>query len=163
MSLLSLTGEDNAMQFPNVRMHMVLILALLLFSWSALAQDKIEREVMIHKNVKLVILAPAQEIPEDITSQFKSFQPIFEEVLKQNTADQADECSLTLRLSIGIKEIGAGKSKRPQASVSAFRRNSKQEYLGKLILYSYATSGLVNKEETEQFLKKQILDPAECK
>jgi hypothetical protein len=30
------------------------------------------------------------------------------------------------------------------------------------ILYSYLSAGPVNKEETEQFLKKQILDCAIC-
>ena len=148
------------MQFLNIRMH--LVLAFLIISWSVWAQDKIEREVEIHKNVKLIIMASAPDTPAEIVSQYRSFLPIFEDVLKQGTKDQSDECSLTLRLSFGIKEIGAAKVKRPMARVTAFRRNSKQEFLGTLILYSYANAGLVNKEETDQFLKKQILEPAEC-
>ena len=148
------------MQFSSIRMH--LVLALLIFPVGVWAQEKVEREVEIHKNVKLTILAATPDTPEDLGGQYRSFLPIFEEVLKQNTKDQSDECSLTLRLSFGIKEIGSAKVKRPMAKVTAFRRNSKQEFLGTLILYSYATSGLVNKEETEQFLKKQILEPAEC-
>jgi hypothetical protein len=161
MTPLSVNGEDYAMQFPNVRMHMVL--ALLIFSWGVCAQEKTDRDVEIHKNVKLIITAPAPDIPEDIANQYRGFLPILEEVLKQDTSDQSDECSLTLRVAIGIKEIGSAKTKRPMARVTAFRRNSKQEYIGSFILYSYATSGPVNKEETDQFLKKQILDPAECK
>jgi hypothetical protein len=148
------------MQFPNIRMH--LVLAFLIIPWSVWAQEKVEREVEIHKNVKLTIMTAAPDIPAEISSQFRSFLPIFEDVLKQNTKDQSDECYLTLRLSFGLKEIGAAKVKRPMARVNAFRRNSKQEFLGTFILYSYATAGLVNKEETEQFLKKQILEPAEC-
>jgi len=161
MTPWSLIGEIDAMQFPKVRIHMVL--ALLVLSWSVLAQEKIDRDVQIHKNVKLIILAPAPDIPEDITTQYKSFIPVMEEALKESIGDQTDECGLTIRLSIGVKEIGSAKVKRPMARVTAYRRNSRQEYVGTLILYSYTTQGLVNKEETEQFLKKQILDPAECK
>ncbi len=148
------------MQFSSIRMH--LVLALLIFPISAWAQDKVEREAEIHKNVKLIVMATPPETPQDIAGQYRSFMPIFEDVLKQSIKDQPDDCSLTLRLSFGIKEIGSGKVKRPLAKVTAFRRNSRQEFLGTFILYSYATASLVNKEETEQFLKKQILEPAEC-
>jgi len=161
MTPLSVIGEDDVMQFPKVRMHMVL--ALLVFSWGVWAQVKTDRDVEIHKNAKLIVTAPAPDIPEDIAKQYQTFLPIFEEVLKASLPDQSDECALTLRVSIGVKEIGAAKVKRPMARISAFRRNSRQEYVGSFILYSYMTSGMVSKEETEQFLKKQILDPAECK
>jgi hypothetical protein len=154
-------GEEGNMQVPKVRT--LIVLSLLLLSWSVLAQEKTDRDVEIHKNVKLVILAPAPDIPEDIAAQYKSFLPIFEEALKQGIKDQSEDCSLTLRVSIAVKEVGSAKTKRPMARISAFRRNSRQEYIGSLILYSYATAGLVNKDETEQFLIKQILDPAECK
>lgn len=160
MTPLSVSGEDDVMQFPNVRMPIALV--LLVFSWSVWAQEKTDRDVEIHKNVKLVITAAAPDIPDDIANQYQGFLPIFQEALKQDTKDQSDECSLTLRIAIAVKEIGSGKIKRPMARVTAFRRNSKQEYVGTFILYSYATSGPVNKEETEQFLKKQILEPSEC-
>jgi hypothetical protein len=140
-----------------------MVLALLVFSWGVWAQVKTDRDVEIHKNAKLIVTAPAPDIPEDIAKQYQTFLPIFEEVLKASLPDQSDECALTLRVSIGVKEIGAAKVKRPMARISAFRRNSRQEYVGSFILYSYMTSGMVSKEETEQFLKKQILDPAECK
>jgi hypothetical protein len=148
------------MQSPIIRIH--LVLAFLIISWSVWGQEKVEREVEIHKNVKLAIMAVAPDTPTELSSQYRGFLPIFEDVLKQSTKDQPDECSLTIRLAFGIKEIGAARVKRPMARVSAFRRNSKQEFLGTFILYSYATSGLVNKEETELFLTKQILEPAEC-
>ena len=149
------------MQFRNIPMFAVL--AFLLFSLSVWSQEKIDREVEIHKNVKLIELASAPDIPVDMTKQCLSFLPVFEEALKENTTDQPDECSLTLRVTCGIREIGSSKIQRPMARVTAFRRNSRQEYLGTFILYSYVTAGPVNKEETTQFLKKQILEPAECR
>jgi hypothetical protein len=148
------------MQFPKIRTH--LILALLFFSWSVLAQENTGREVQIHKNVKLIEMPAAPDIPEDIAAQQRSFGPIFEQALKKSTADETDECALTIRLALGIKEIGAAKTKRPIARVTAFRKGAKQEFVGTLILYSYVTSGMVNTEETEQFLKKQILEPSTC-
>ena len=96
-------------------------------------------------------MAPTPDTPEDILKQFQGFLPILEDSLKEITADQSDECSLIIRVAAGIKEIGSAKVKRPMARITAFRRNSKQEYLGTLILYSYVTSGPVNKEEAVQF------------
>jgi hypothetical protein len=141
---------------------MFLILAALLFPWAVWSQENVEREVSIRNNVKLVILAPAQDIPEGIQKQYHAFLPTFEQVLKENTTAQSDECALTLRIAAGLKEIGALKVRRPFVRVAAFRRNSRQEYVGTLLLFSYSTSGPVNAEETAQFLKKQVLEPAEC-
>jgi hypothetical protein len=149
------------MQFPKTLFSM--LLAFLFFSWSVRAQDKIDREVEIHKNVKLVVYSPGSDIPEDMAKMYQGFLPTLEASLKEITAAQSDECSLTLRVSAAVKEIGAAKTKRPQAKVTAFRRNSKQEYQGTFILYSYVNTGPVNKEETSTFLKKQILEPSECK
>jgi len=145
------------------KVPMLLALAFLFCAWSVWAQESIDREVEIHKNIKLVMITPAAETPQDVLSQYKSFLPIFEEALKDSTADQSDDCALTLRVTASVKEVGAAKVKRPMARITAFRRNSKQEYVGSLILYSYVNSGPVNKEETGQFLKKQILEPAECR
>jgi hypothetical protein len=146
------------------KVPMFLALAFLFCAWSVWAQDNIiDREVEIHKNIKLVMLTPAADTPQDMVTQYKTFLPIFEQALKEGTADQSDECALTLRITAGFKEVGAAKVKRPLARVTAFRRNSRQEYVGSFILYSYVTSGPVNKEETGQFLKKQILEPAECR
>jgi hypothetical protein len=149
------------MQFPKILISTTA--AVLLFSWTAWAQDKIDKEVEIHKNIKLVVFATAGDIPEDVVKQYQSFLPILEASLKEVTSDQSDDCSLTLRVAAAVKEVGSAKTKRPQAKISAFRRNSKQEYQGAFILYSYINSGPVNKEETNNFLKKQILEPAECR
>jgi hypothetical protein len=141
---------------------MIAALAFVFIPWNVRAQDS--REIEIRKNVKLVEMALPTDIPSDIAGQYRSFLPILEQSLKDATTDQSDECAITFRVSAGIKEVGAAKVKRPLANVTAFRRNSKQEYLGSFILYSYINAGPVNKEETSQFLKKQILEPAgECR
>jgi hypothetical protein len=90
------------------------------------------------------------------------FLPMLRDVLRENTKDQADEKSLVLNVAAGIREVGSAKIKRAQARVTSFCRKSKKEYIGNFILHSYATNGPVNKEETEQFLRKQILEPLEC-
>ena len=157
----SLIVRDEVMQFPKTLFSLLLV--CLFLSWTAWAQEKTDRELDIRKNIKLIELNVGSDIPEDLVKQYKTFLPIFEESLKENTTDQSDDCSLTLRVSAGIREIGAAKTKRPKAHVTAFRRNSRQEYVGDFILYSYVNAGPVNKEETSQFLKKQILEPAECR
>jgi hypothetical protein len=149
------------MQFPKTLASMILV--LLLFSWSVWAQEKADREIEIHKNVKLIELGISPDIPENVTNQYRAFLPILEDSLKESTTTQPDECSLTIRVNAGLKEIGSAKTKRPLAKITAYRRNSKQEYVGQFILYSYINSGPVNKDETIQFLKKQILEPAECR
>jgi hypothetical protein len=148
------------MQFRNILIFVGL--ASLCSSWSLWAQEKPEREVDIHKNVKLVHMTAGPGIPEGVLGEYKKFLPVLEEALKENTTDQSDECALTLRVAVGFKEVGAAKVQRPQARFTAFRRNSRQEYVGNFVLYSYVNSGLVNKAETAQFLTKQILEPAAC-
>lgn len=148
------------MQFPRTLILPGLL--VLLFSGIVWSQDKTEREATIQNNVKLVVIAPTPDMPESIQKQYRAFLPIFEQVLKENITTQSDECSLTLRIAPGVKEIGAAKVQRPLVRVTAFRRNSRQEYVSTLLLYSYASSGPVSKEETAQFLKKQVLEPAEC-
>jgi hypothetical protein len=160
MISLNLTGEDATMQFPKIQTH--LILGILVFSWSVWAQENTGREVQIHKNVKLIEMPAPADIPEDIIAQCKTFAPIFEQALKKTTSDETDECSLTIRITMGVKEIGSAKTKRPTARVTAFRKGAKQEFVGTLILYSFVNAGMLNAEETEQFLKKQILEPAAC-
>jgi hypothetical protein len=147
------------MKVPNIRLF--LTLAFLLFSCTVLAQEK-GREVEIRKNVKLVEMSPAPETPDDLIKEYQTFLPMLIQSLKESTTDQSDECTLTLRVNAGFKAVGAAKIKRPTADITAFRKNAKTEYSGRLILYSYITSGPVSKEEASQFLKKQILDVAEC-
>ena len=149
------------MQYPRILAPMVL--AFVLLPCTLWAQDKVVREVEIHRNVKLVQLGVDPQVPDEMVKQYQSFLPILEDSLKESTTDQSDECSLTVRVTAGIKEIGSAKTKRPLARISAFRRNSRQEYQGNFLLYSYTTASPVNKEETIVWLKKQILDPAECR
>jgi len=148
------------MKFP--KFYVFATLAFLLFSWGAWGQEESNREIDLHKNVKLIELAIPDDIPEDVIQDYKNFLPILEESLKENTEDQSDECALTIRITVETKEIGSAKTIRPMASITAFRKNSKQEFLGSFLLYSYINSGPVDKEETTSFLKKQILDPVAC-
>ena len=147
------------MQFP--KMFASLLLGFLFFSWSLPAQDE-GREVQVHKNVKLIVMPLSSDIPQEIAAQHKSFTPIFEQALKAGTQDESDACALTIRVTFGFKEIGAAKTRRPTARVTAFRKGARQEFIGTMIVYSYVNEGMVNVEETEQFLKKQILEPAAC-
>lgn len=149
------------MQSPNFRM--LTVIAVLLLPATVFAQNKTDREIDIHENVKLEIMVVPSDVPEDMAKQFRLFIPILEEVLKKTTTDQSTACSLTIRATAGFKEIGSRKVKRPTAIISAFRRSSRQEFIGTFILHSYTSDGLVDNEETEQFLKKQILEPAACR
>jgi hypothetical protein len=137
-------------------------LTFLLFSWNVEAQNSSNVEIDIHENVTLIQTAISPDIPEDMVAEYQKFLPIFKEVLEENTSDETDACRLTIRIEAGFREIGSAKVKRAVARITAYRRNSKQEYVGSFILHSYLTDGLVNREETEQFLKIQILDPAKC-
>jgi hypothetical protein len=121
-----------------------------------------DRETEIRKNIKLIEESASPDIPADLAAQYQNFIPIFKDALKAVTKDQPDDSVLIIRIGAGFKEVGAAKVKRAQARVSAFCRNSKQEFVGNFLLYSYLTSGPVNKEEAEQFLKKQILEPLDC-
>ncbi len=161
MAQASLIWEGVSMQFPKIRLFA--ILTVLVFSWSASAQNKTSREIDIHENAKLEVMAVSSNIPEDMAEQFRLFLPILEEVLGEITTDQSAACALTIKVAAGFKEIGSAKTKRPTAVITAFRRNSRQEYVGTFILHSYVSDGLVSKEETEQFLTKQILEPAVCR
>ncbi len=161
MAAGSLMGEGEFMTFPTIRI--ISVLAVLLLPWGVWAQNKIQQEIQIHKNVKLIEMAPEADLPEAVANEYQKFLPLLQEVLKENTTDQSDECSLTIRVTPGFKEIGSAKVQRPTARITAFRRNSRQEYVGTLILYSYINSGSLNKEEVAQFLTKQILEPAVCR
>jgi hypothetical protein len=148
------------MKFPKFQVF--LALAFLIFAWSAWGQEITNREIDIHKNVKLIESAIPDDYPQEMAQDFKNFLTILEASLKENTTDQSDACALTAKVAAAIKEVGAAKTKRPMASISAFRKNSKQEFFGNFLLYSYVNSGPINKEETTNFLKKQILDPVAC-
>jgi len=57
------------MRFRNVSVFAARIPA---FSCSSWAQDEVIREAAIHNNVKMTALAPAKDIPEDISTQFRN-------------------------------------------------------------------------------------------
>lgn len=148
-----------------MRLSKVLVLIVILFlgcSWIVCAQDNLDREVVINKNVKLFITGAHSEIPAGIAGQYSAFLPLLEAVLKENVSSQSDNCELTIKVAPIVKEIGSAKTKRAAAKITAYRKNAKQEFIGTLILYSYINSGPVTKEETQHFLQKQILDPCEC-
>ncbi len=145
-----------------IMVPMMAILAALAFWPKAGAQESPDREIMLHQNVKLTEVAAKASIPAALSSQYRKFLPTFEEVLKANTQDHTDEKRLVIRVEAGVKEIGSAKTKRAVALVTAFCRNSRREFVGSLILHSYVTNGPVNKEEIEQFLRKQILEHLVC-
>jgi hypothetical protein len=137
----------------------MLLVVMLLFFCSVGAQDKTEREIEIHKNVRLVILAIPQKLPEEFKDRYQQFLPLFEEALKENTSEQALESALTFRVIPDIKEIGSAKTNRVIARITGYRKNSNKEFIGDLLLHSYATGKTVSKEEIGTFLKRSILAP----
>jgi hypothetical protein len=130
--------------------------ALIIATQIAPAQD---RETDIKKNVKLIEMPITIDLVADSAKQFL---PILRDSIKEAVPETTDECALTLRVQVAVKEVGAAKIKRPMARITAYRKNSRQEFVGDFILYSFVNAGPVNKEETVQFLKKQILASAEC-
>ena len=62
------------MRIPKIRL--ITVFAVLILSWSALAQNKTEREIKIHENVKLEIMVAPSDIPEDMKEQFRLFIPV---------------------------------------------------------------------------------------
>jgi hypothetical protein len=148
------------MRLPIVPLSAVL--AALSLSINIRAQENWDRETEIHRNVRLIEITVMPSVPADLSSQYQKFLPMFRDLLKEITRDQADEKSLSIQIAAGVKEVGSAKTKRAQARVTAFCRNSRKEYVGSLILHSYASNGPVNRDETEQFLRKLILEPMEC-
>lgn len=126
------------------------------------AQGKIDRETMVHRNVKLIEMAVSADIPANLANQYRKLLPMFKEVLKRNTRDLPEGKRMLIRVAAGVKEVGSVKTERALAHVTSSCRNSTKEYVGSLILHSYLTNGPVNEEETEIFLRKNILEPLDC-
>ena len=145
--------------FKSVRA--TLLSSLLLLPLCAKAQERTGSEVDIHSNVRLI----AMPIPEDMPGEFKAKYLLFlqqlKESIKAKTSERTPENALTFQVRSGVKEVGSNKTKRPMASVVAFRKDSKSEYRGDILLYSYATGEAISKEEIDKFLAKQILNPLE--
>ena len=140
----------------------ILAMVVLGLPGTAEAQGTANREIELHKNVRLVILQPLTNLPEKSEAEFQRFLPLLQEALTVLTSDEDSECALTFRVAAGIKEVGSAKVKRVFARVSAYRRHSDQEYMARIYLHSYATNGPVNKKEITEFVKEQVLGPAKC-
>jgi hypothetical protein len=138
-----------------------LFFSVLMFTGNLASQQQIIRETTIHKNVRLIEMAMPKDVPEELKANYREFLPQFEEVLVANTADQPSDREITFRITPDIKEIGAAKTKRVIVRIAAFRRNSTMEFVGNLMLYSYATGEKTSRDEIEQCLMKQLLGPLE--
>jgi len=134
-----------------------IFLILMLLAGSLAAQEG--SEITVHKNVRLIEMAIPENIPKELADKYRAFLPVFEKTLIENTSEQTSENAITFRVVPGIKEIGSAKTKRVYARITAYRKNSKNEYVGSLLLHNYATGKLVSKEEIAQFLAQQILKP----
>jgi hypothetical protein len=137
----------------------ILLGFMLLLGGSLGAQEKAEKEIDIHQNVKLIQMAVPKDIPDELRNKYQKFLPLFVEALKEHTTERSSENALTVRIVPGVKEIGSAKIKRVFAKVTAYRKHAKNEYVGSLLLHNYAKGELINKEEIGQFLTKQILNP----
>ena len=141
----------------------ILVLLLLLPCWSIKAQEQAARETDIHNNVRLIEMPMPQDMPEEFRAKYQSFLTQLKTALKENTTEREAASFLTIQVRPGIKEIGSNKTKRPMASIAAFKKDSKTEYFGDILLYSYATGADINKEEIEKFLTVQILNPLQLR
>jgi hypothetical protein len=132
---------------------------LLLLAAGLAAQQNSAHEIEIHKNVKLIEMAIPQDMPKEFTAKYQAFLPLFEEALKEKTSEQTADKALTFRIVPGVREIGSSKTKRVFARITAYRTRAKTEFVGNLLLHSYATGETVSKDEIGSFLAKQILNP----
>lgn len=139
------------------------IALILVFALAVGAQERLaQQDVDVHKNVKLTKVAAPADTPEEFTKEYQAFLPVLEEVVKATTSDETDDCALMIRVSLVIKEVGSKKIKRAIAQVAAARKNSKNEYISTLMLYSYVSEGPVSKDEVTQFFTQRVLGPAKC-
>ena len=134
---------------------LLMILSLPLFNVEA--QEKADNETDIHKNVKLLEMPIPPNMPEDFKAKYQIFLGQLKEVLKEKTGERSSESALTIQVRAGVKEVGSKKTKQPAARVTAFRRDSKVEWVSIMLLHSYATGEPINNEEIEKFLPLQIL------
>jgi hypothetical protein len=95
--------------------------------------------------------------------RFLDFLPMFEGVAKENTPGRTPECALTIQIEPIIKTVTFGKEEqRVKALVTIFRKGATREFFGELLIHSYITGGLVDKEETAKFLHQLLLAPLIC-
>jgi hypothetical protein len=137
----------------------VLFMLFFLPLCSAEAQEKADSETDIHNNVKLLEMPIPPTIPEDFKAKYQIFIGRLKQALKEKTSERSSTSALTIQVCAGIREVGSSRTQQPAARVTAFRKDSKNEYVANFLLYSYATGETVNKEEIERFLTMQILNP----
>lgn len=126
-----------------------------------MAQDKVGFEVDIRSNVRLVTMPIPEDMPQDFKTKYLLFLQQLKESIKAKTAEHTAADALVFQVRPGVKEIGAAKTKRPMASIVAYRKDSKSEFRGDILLYSYSTGENVSREEIDKFLAKQIITPME--
>ena len=158
---LSLILEGLVVKYNEL--IVLLSLALLSFPWIIRAQGAKDREIELHKNVKLIEMPAPADLPEELVGKYQQFLPVLEDVLREITDAEPSECALTIRVAAGMKEIGTAKVKGVFTSVTAFRQKSNREFTGRLYLHSFVSGETVSKEEAREFLQKQILSPARCR
>jgi hypothetical protein len=142
----------------RIRISM-LFLFLVLPLGNVRAQEKAESEIDIHSNVRLIEMPVPQDMPEEFRGKYQVFMQQLKAALKEKTSERSSASALTIQVRPGIKEVGLNKTKRPMASITAYKKDSKNEFCGDILLHSYATGETINKEEIEKFLTRQILDP----
>lgn len=153
--------ESNLMRgnrMKSIRYSVLFMLFSLPFC-SVVAQEKAERETDIHDNVKLLEMPVPPNIPEEFRAKYQLFLGRLKQALKDKTSERSSASALVIQVCPGIREVGTSKTKQPAARITAFKKDSKSEYVANVLLYSYATGETVNKEEIERLLALQILNP----
>lgn len=138
---------------------LLVVAALLVFSYAIPAQRESNSAIEVHKNVALIELPIPAAIPEELKSEYLRFLPLFEEVVTESTTDQLPDDAVTIRVEAGTKEIGSKKTVRAIAQITASCKQLTHSYAATLLLHSYATGEAVNKNEIAKFLEQYILHP----
>jgi hypothetical protein len=133
----------------------------LLLPLSAIKAQEKGFETDIHSNVRLVTMPIPEDLPTDFKAKYLMFLAQFKESIKAKTSERTPSDALVFQVRPGIKEIGATKTKRPMASIVAFKKDSKSEFRGDILLYNYATGDSISKDDIDKFLTKQIMAPLE--
>jgi hypothetical protein len=158
-----LIEEDTVMKDRRTNaLVLILAMAFLGVPWILKAQGVQDREIEIHKNVRLILSPVQAEMPADLREKYERFLPMLEEALAATTSPESPECALTIRVAAGFKEIGNAKVKRAFTRFTTYRRNSDQEFVAQLYLHSFITDAPVSKREITDFLKERILSLTTC-
>ena len=151
------------MKYPATRVFLVILAAASFGAqWDLRAQATQNREIEIHKNVRLIVVPVQAVMPQQLKQKFESFLPVLQEALAETTSAETPECALTVRVTAGSKEIGTAKVQRVFARFVAYRRNSDREFVARLYLHSFITGGPVGQKEITDFLEERILSIAKC-